>query len=191
MDRNLRRNTLILVSALAAILVVYLIAFLIPQRRRADDLRAEIRRKKESISQCRQRADQQVMYDAELAMLQTANQRAMEQIPNALNVKEFLATVHSLGHQAGITISNVTPGIVSEVVSIQQQPISLALVGRFTAIMRLVYDLETMGRIVELTDLDIRSLDKTAALEDTLEVKLTIRLFAQPPKSAPPTQTNG
>jgi Tfp pilus assembly protein PilO len=190
MDRSLRRNTLILVCSLAATLVIYLVLFLFPQRRQADSLRSGIQQKRGEIDRCKQQAAQLVMYNAELALLETANQRAAAEIPPALNVKEFLATVHSLGHQAGVTVSNVTPGIAADLVGVQQQPISLALVGRFRPAMQLVYELETMGRLVELADLDIRTLEKGAA-EDLLEVKLTVRLFARPPKSTPPAQNSG
>ena len=188
MDRNLRRNTLILVSSLAAVLVIYLVAFLFPQRRHAQEVRSAIRQKQNDIDRCKMAATRLVMVNTDLALLETANKRAAEQIPTALNVKEFLATVHSLGHQAGLTISNVTPGMVPELVGVQQQPVSLALVGRFHQVMQLIYDLETKGRMVELSDLDMRARDKGSRDEETLEVKLTVRLFAQPPKTSLPTQ---
>src|SRR5262245_7490433 len=100
MDGNLRRNTLILVCSLAATLVIYLFAYWLPQRRLASELRVEIQQKKSGIDQCKQRAMQLVMFRAELANLQAANQQATQQIPAALNVKDFLATVHSLGQDA-------------------------------------------------------------------------------------------
>jgi Tfp pilus assembly protein PilO len=191
MDRSLRRNTLILVSSLAAILIIYLVAYLIPHRNQAQQLRVAIRQKQSEIDRCKAAEGQRVMVNADLALLETATRRAAEQLPPALNVKEFLATVHSLGHQADLTISNVTPGIVTDLVGVQQQPIGLTLVGRFRSIMKLVYELEQMGRLVELSDLDMRSLEKAGQREDMLEVKVTVRLFARPPKGPPASNAPG
>jgi Tfp pilus assembly protein PilO len=190
MDRNLRRNTLILVFSLAATLVIYLAVFLFPQRRNASEMRVGIEQKRSEIERCNQQAHLLATFHSELALLEAVSEQATKEIPTALNVREFLSTVHSLGSQAGITISNVTPGIATEIAGVQQQPVSLALVGQFRPAMQLIHELETMGRLVELTDIDIRAVDKGGA-SDRLEFKLSVRLFARPPKSANPTQNNG
>ncbi len=190
MDRAFRRNTLILIASLAAILMLYVLVYWLPQRRRTADIRGNIQRTLEAIEQCKQQSAQLSRLNGELTQLESYTHQVAEQIPPVLNVKEFLATVHSLGQQQDVTISNVTPSISSELVSIQQQPISLTLVGQFHAIVQLMYELETMNRMIDLSDLEVRARDK-ATSDGVLEVKLNVRLYARPAKSPLPVQNNG
>jgi len=191
MDKTLRRNTLILVGSLAAILLLYVIVYWLPQRRRSANMRGEIQQKREAIENCKKQSNQLPSLKGELALLETYNRTGAERIPPAMNVKEFLAAVHSLGQREDVNVANMTRGITTEFAGLQQQPINLTLVGKFNSIVHLMYELETMNRIIELSDLDIRSLDKTATQDDMLEVKLAVRLYARPPKLPPPTQNNG
>lgn len=190
MDRTFRRNTLILSGSLVAILILYMVVFWLPQRRHKAEMRSAIQNKRDAIESCQQQSTQLTVLNRELGQLQAYNEKLAEQIQATLNVREFLSTVHSLGQQEGVTISNVTPGIAIELVGIQQQPISLTLVGRFHAIVQLMVELETMARMVDLSDLDIRSMDKPG-MEDQLEVKLNVRLLARPAKSSLAAQNSG
>lgn len=190
MDRTLRRNTLILIGSLAAVIVLYVVVFWLPQRRRMAELHSDIQTKRDAIESCKQKSTQLTLLNGELGQLEAYNQQAAERIPAALNVKEFLATVHSLGQREDVTISNVTPGIAANLVGTQQHPISLTLVGKFHAIVQLMYELETMNRMVDLSDLDVRALDKPG-MEDQLEAKLNVRLFVRPVKPPVPSQNNG
>ena len=190
MDRAFRRNTLILIGSLAAILILYVVVYWLPQRRRTAEMRSNIQRTLEAIEHSKQQSAQLARLNGELAQLESYTHQVAEQIPPALNVKEFLATVHSLGEQEDVKIPNVTPSISSELVTIQQQPISLTLVGQFRAIVQLMYELETMNRMIDLSDLEVRAIDK-ATSNGALEVKLNVRLYARPAKSSLPVQNNG
>jgi len=190
MDRTFRRNTIILTGSLAAIIALYAVVYWLPNRRfKTETLRA-IQSTREGIESCQKQSTQLTALYAELGQLQAYDDKMSERIPTALNVKDFLSTVHSLGQREGVTIAAVTPGLAADLVGIQQQQISVTLVGRFHAIARLMFELEAMTRMVDLTDLDIRTVDKTG-MEDQLEAKLNVRLFARPAKSPPPSQNNG
>jgi Tfp pilus assembly protein PilO len=190
MDHTFRRNTVILSGSLAAILVLYLFVYWLPQRRYRSEMLSAIQAKREGIESCKQQSTQLTVLNSELRQLQAYNDKMAERIPAALNVKDFLSTVHSLGQREGVTISNVTPGLPADLVGIQHQQISVTLVGRFQSIAQLIYQLEAIPRMVDLSDLDIRTVDK-AGMEDQLEAKLNVRLFARPPKSPPRSQSNG
>ena len=168
MDRTFRRNTLILSGSLVAILVLYMVVFWLPQRRHKAEMRSAIQNKREAIESCKQQSTQLTVLNRELGQLQAYNEKLAEQIQATLNVREFLSTVHSLGQQEGVTISNVTPGIAIDLVGIQQQPISLTLVGRFHAIVQLMYELETMARRVAVFHRRGIRLDEAETLADSL-----------------------
>jgi Tfp pilus assembly protein PilO len=190
MDRAFRRNTIILAGSLVAIIALYAVVYWLPNRRfKAETLRA-IQSTRDGIETCKKQGTQLTALNVELGQLQAYNQMMSERIPVALNVKDFLATVHSLGQREGVTIAAVTPGIAADLVGIQQQQISVTLVGEFHAIARLMYELEAMTRMVDLSDLDIRTIDK-AGMEDQLEAKLNVRLFARPAKPPLPSQNSG
>lgn len=190
MDRTFRRNTLILSGCLAAILILYVVVYWLPHRRYKSEMLSAIQDKRDAIESCKQQGTQLTALNGELGQLQAYNDKISERIPAALNVKDFLSTVHSLGQREGVAIANVTPGLAADLVGIQQQQISVTLIGRFQAIVQLMYELEATTRMVDLSDLDVRTVDKPG-MEHQLEAKLNVRLFARPPKSPAPAQNNG
>jgi Tfp pilus assembly protein PilO len=190
MDRTFRRNTLILAGSLTAILVLYIFVYWLPQRRHKTEMLDRIQSKRDAIESCEQQGTQLANLNNELGLLAAYNEKMAERVPPALNVKDFLATVHSLGQRESVTISAVTPGLAHDLVGSQQQPVTLTLVGEFPAIIRLIYELETMTRMVDLSDLDMRTLDK-AGSERQLEAKLNVHLYARPAKPSPTSKNDG
>ncbi len=190
MNGSLRRNTMILIVSLAAILVLYLLFFWLPQRRNSALMLGTIQKRRGEIDRCRQQADQLPMLNGELEQLESYNRQVAERIPAVLDVREFLKTMHGLGQQHAVTISTWSPSLASDLVGIKQQPVSLTVVGKFQAIVKMIYDLEAMDRLVELTDLDMKVKDVAGRAEDMVEAKLSVRLFARPPKSPANSQNN-
>jgi Tfp pilus assembly protein PilO len=190
MDRAFRRNTFILAGSLTAILVLYVFVYWLPQRRSKLDMLDRIQSKRDAIENYKLQGAQLANLNNELGLLAEYNEKMAERIPSALNVKDFLATVHSLGQREEVTISAVTPGLATDLVGSQQQPVSLTLIGDFPAIVRVIYELETMNRMVDLSDLDIRPLGK-AGSDGQLEAKVNVQLYARPAKSAATSQNDG
>lgn len=191
MDSTLRRNTLILIGSLGAILSLYVFAYWLPHHRQIAEMRRGIQDKREMVSLQEQQIAQRTMLHDELGHLETYNQSIANRIPSALDVKEFLTVVHSLGQKEGVAISSVTPGITSELIGVQQQSVRLTMVGRFRAIVQMMYELETMARIVDIMELDAMSSTKPGETEDAIDVKLDVRLFARPTKAPVLLQNSG
>ena len=123
--------------------------------------------------------------------MQAYNQSVADRLPLTMDVKEFLTAVHSLGQKDEVTISSVAPGITSGLIDVQAQSVRLTIMGRFHAVVQLMFELETTVRMVELTEIEAVASTKPGETEDMIEVKLDARLFARPAKAPILSQNDG
>lgn len=192
MDSSLRRSTLILVASLALMLLLYYFGYYRPHARRVQATHAEIVEKREEIERQSKHNTQLATLHGELTQLDAYNQQMRKRIPDRLNVREFLSTVHELAKARQVTITKVTPQMDRPLGDIQEQTISLTVTGTYHRVVNLLHNLESMPQELELLGVEVkRPASRGDGDDPELDVRLDLRLFAEsndPPNTA---QTDG
>jgi Tfp pilus assembly protein PilO len=191
MDSGLRRSTLILVASLAVMLLLYYFAYYGPHARRVEAIHGEIIQKREEIDRQSKHNNQLAKLHSELAQLDAYNQQMKQRIPDRLNVREFLATVHELAQSADVTISKVTPQIGRPLVNVQEQAISLTLTGAYHRVIDVLHRLESMPQELELIGIEVKRPASGKDGSGELDVRLDLRLFAGSNDSPMTAQIDG
>jgi Tfp pilus assembly protein PilO len=181
MGSNVRRNQLILTSALGLILVMYLLAYWLPRRRQNESLRSEIQQTQNQVAREKQQVAQLAQLRSEVVQIEAFKNTLMRALPAGLDDNGFLVQVHQLADQRDLSIKNVTPQPPAPLLDLQQKTIRLEVTGGFASLTNLVYQLESMPRVVELGDFELER-DKSG---DLLAAKLDVKLYARSPASPP------
>ncbi len=178
MDDSLRRSTFILVASLALMLILYYFAYYRPHGRSVQAIHAEIAEKREEIDRQAKHNTQLATLHAELAQLDAYNQQMKQRVPDRLNVREFLATLHDLAQSAEVTISKVTPQIDRPLVNVYEQSISLTLTGTYHRVISVLHRLESMPQELELMGVEVKRPSSAKDGSAELDVRLDLRVFA-------------
>ncbi len=111
---------------------------------------------------------------AQIQQIRTRLDRIEENRPEAQMQSGILSFVHKASKEAGLTLSFIKPGAKNELPEYSETLIVLGLVGRYHAVGRFLYLLESSENAITLQWMELAT---KGLIEETLNVELTLSFY--------------
>jgi Tfp pilus assembly protein PilO len=157
MKTNARRDSLLTIIGLAALVVGFLFVVYFPGRQAAAKTRAEIQQSEQSIRDLPLRIAELESLKKEVSRRQEFLNRTESLLPSEVDLHELLGHVAKLAGETNLEVTQTKLLDPVEYVSYRAIPIQVGFRGRFSDVMRFIRGLEKQERLCTFEDLTIES----------------------------------
>jgi type IV pilus assembly protein PilO len=153
----LPQKLLILGGVVIIIFVLYYIALDTGYQETEQQRTAELTKLKSEIVKIRAIAAEKDKFERENALLEKKLKEAQAKLPNETEIAELLITITDLGRDNGLFFTGFQPGKERAAQLYVRVPISMKFRGNFHHILRFFDEISKLPRIVNISDLKIKS----------------------------------
>ncbi|MEX0777601.1 MAG: type 4a pilus biogenesis protein PilO [Phycisphaeraceae bacterium] len=150
-------RTLMIFAVLGA---VFALGLWLPMHYRGGSLRQRVEEAQRQIAGDRARAASLDELDQEIAQLKAALNNSPGQVPQTGELANLLRRVSNLMHAQDLKEQQVVTQSVTQGQDFSIIPLSLEFKGTFTQVARFVREVETMERLIRVTRLEVRGVNK-------------------------------